>query len=138
MVLFFYPESNGIFFQLLYTIKVKSMKHKKNKNTKIPPYQPSRLFKNLKHQIFEGKSFFLLLNLIITSTISIDKRLSFFFAWIMQLHDIFLAIQGGYCIALNHRGDLIDKTLEIGAGRSGVRIPGRGKCSLITIPVDAR
>ena len=56
----------------------------------------------------------------------------------MQLHDIFLAIQGGYYIALNHRGDLIDKTLEIGAGRSGVRIPGRGKCSLITIPVDAR
>ena len=32
----------------------------------------------------------------------------------------------------------MDKTFGLGAGRSGVRIPGRGKCSLITTAVDAR
>ena len=36
------------------------------------------------------------------------------------------------------RGGLMDKTLGLSAGRSGVRIPGRGKCSLRTIAVDAR
>ena len=32
----------------------------------------------------------------------------------------------------------MDKTFEINAGRSGVRIPGRSKCSLRTIAVDSR
>ena len=32
----------------------------------------------------------------------------------------------------------MDKTLGLSAGRSRVRIPGRGKCSLRTIEVDAR
>ena len=32
----------------------------------------------------------------------------------------------------------MDKTLALSAGRSGVRIPGRGKCSLRTIAVDAK
>ena len=36
------------------------------------------------------------------------------------------------------RGSLMDKTLVLSTGRSGVRIPGRGKCSLRTIAVDAR
>ena len=35
-------------------------------------------------------------------------------------------------------GGILDKTLGICTGRSGVRIPGRGKCSLRTIAVDAR
>ena len=32
----------------------------------------------------------------------------------------------------------MDKTLGLSAGRSGVRIPGRGKCSLRTTAIDAR
>ena len=33
----------------------------------------------------------------------------------------------------------MDKTMRLRAGRSGVQIPGRGKCSLTTIiAVDAR
>ena len=32
----------------------------------------------------------------------------------------------------------MDKTLGLSAERSGVRIPGQGKCSLRTIAVDAR
>ena len=32
----------------------------------------------------------------------------------------------------------MDKTLELSAGVSGVRIRGRGKCSSITTTVDAR
>ena len=32
----------------------------------------------------------------------------------------------------------MDKTLELSAGRLGVRIPGRGKCLLKTIAIDAR
>ena len=32
----------------------------------------------------------------------------------------------------------MDKTFGLGAERSGVRIPGRGKCSLRTTAVDAR
>ena len=32
----------------------------------------------------------------------------------------------------------MDKTLELSVGRSGVRIPGRGKSSLRTTAVDAR
>ena len=32
----------------------------------------------------------------------------------------------------------MDKTLGLGTGRSGVRILGRGKCSLRTIAVNAR
>ena len=35
-------------------------------------------------------------------------------------------------------GGRIDKTIGLNAGRSGVRIPSRGKCSLRTIAVDAR
>ena len=38
----------------------------------------------------------------------------------------------------NQRSAIIDKTLGLSAGRSGVRIPGRGKCSLRTISVEAR
>ena len=38
----------------------------------------------------------------------------------------------------NQRGALVDKTLGLSAGRSGVRIPSRGKCSLRTTAVDAR
>ena len=37
----------------------------------------------------------------------------------------------------NQRGGLMDKTLGLSSGRSGVRIPGRGKCSLSTTAVDA-
>ena len=32
----------------------------------------------------------------------------------------------------------MDKALGLSAGRSGVRIPGRGKCSLRNIAVDTR
>ena len=38
---------------------------------------------------------------------------------------------------LYQRVDLMDKTLGLSAGRSGVRIPGRGKSSLKPIAVDA-
>ena len=37
---------------------------------------------------------------------------------------------------LHQHGGLMDKTLELNAGRSGVRAPGRGKCSLRTIAVE--
>ena len=47
-----------------------------------------------------------------------------------------------YCIYDNkkydQRGGLMDKSLGLCAGRSGVQIPGRGKCSLRTIAFDAR
>ena len=32
----------------------------------------------------------------------------------------------------------MDKTLGLSGGKSGVRIPGRGKCSIRTIADDAR
>ena len=38
----------------------------------------------------------------------------------------------------HQRGVLMDKTFELRAGISGVRITGRGKCSLSTTAVDAR
>ena len=38
----------------------------------------------------------------------------------------------------NERGGLMDKTLGLDAGRSGVRILGRGKFSLRSLAVDAR
>ena len=34
------------------------------------------------------------------------------------------------CVAQNQRDGLVDKTLGLSAGRSGVRIPGRGKGKL--------
>ena len=39
---------------------------------------------------------------------------------------------------LNQRRRLMDTTLRLCAGRSGVRTPGWGKCSLRTTAVDAR
>ena len=44
-------------------------------------------------------------------------------------------IKGG---KINQRSDLMKKTMELIAGRSGVKTPGRGKFSLRTIAVDAR
>ena len=41
-------------------------------------------------------------------------------------------------LSYNQRGGLMDKTLELSAERSGVRIPGRCKCSRRTIAVDAK
>ena len=38
----------------------------------------------------------------------------------------------------NHFGGLMDKTFGLSAGRSGVRTPVPGKCSLRTTAVDAR
>ena len=40
--------------------------------------------------------------------------------------------------ARDQRGGQMDTTLGLSAGRSGVRIPGRGRCLLGTTPVDAR
>ena len=52
---------------------------------------------------------------------------------------VFLATDIGPLIYLAYqRGGQMDKTLGLSAGRSGIRIPGRGKCSLRTIAVDAR
>ena len=39
---------------------------------------------------------------------------------------------------INQGGGLMNKTLGLSAGRSGVRIPGRGKCLLRTTAVNTR
>ena len=42
-----------------------------------------------------------------------------------------------YILHSYQRGGLMDKTLELSAGRSTIRNPGRGKFSLRTTAVDA-
>ena len=44
----------------------------------------------------------------------------------------------GYLFIFHTNGGLMAKTLALSVGRSGVRIPGRGKCSLRTTAIDMR
>ena len=43
-----------------------------------------------------------------------------------------------YFFSQDQRGGLLDKTMALSTGRSGVRIRGQGKCSLRTIAVHSR
>ena len=45
---------------------------------------------------------------------------------------------GKHAYSGDQRGGLVDEALGLSAGRSGVRIPDRGKCWLGTTAVDAR
>ena len=60
------------------------------------------------------------------------KRPNFYYNYIIRR----LAVPLRACTD-DVRNHLMDKTFGLSAGRSGVRIPGRGKYSLRTIAVDA-
>ena len=50
---------------------------------------------------------------------------------------MFLLTNKSLFVVVHQGGGLMDKTLGLNAGRSGVQIPGRGKFSLRTKAVDA-